>query len=406
MSKRAAKVEGEFDVVSPDDLVARARAIALSLRERQADAERQRRIPQANIDEMLAADLYRVLQPRRFGGFEHGLDTFVRVVGEIAAGCGSTGWVFSTGAQHQWQIGMYPPLAQEDVWGRNPMAVAASSYSPTGVAVLDQDGYHVTGRWAFCSGVDVAQWMILGTMIARAAGEKPHDHGYILVPKSDFEIDDNWHVLGLRATGSKDVLMKDVFVPKHRILTVAQALSGTPPGAEINKGDLFKIPFFAAISICLCAAILGMAKGALEEYVAHFRRSAKNAGRERSSDAVPPQIVERHVGEAASGIDAACTLVLKDCREIMSTVASGERLAETHRARNKGNLGFAARLATRAVDTLFESDDGVGLRSDNRLQRVWRDIHAGAQHISVNFDAVGSLHGRVVLGLPAGTAQF
>ncbi|MBM3572677.1 MAG: flavin-dependent monooxygenase [Alphaproteobacteria bacterium] len=406
MKSAAVSARAEDAVLSPDELVARARAFAPLLRARQADAERRRQVPQESVHEMLAAGLYRVLQPRRFGGLEHGLDTFVRVAGEIAAGCGSTGWVFSTSAQHQWQIGMYPPEAQEDVWGGNRLALAASSYAPTAVAVIAPGGYRVTGRWAFCSGIDVAQWMILGTMISRSAGERPHDHGYILVPKSDFEIDDNWHVLGLRATGSKDAVMKDVFVPAHRMLTVAQALSGAPPGAAVNGGDLFKIPFFAAITICLCSAILGMARGALAAYVGQFRAAADAASRRAPSVLVPSALTERRVGEAASSIDAAEALVLKDCREIMATIAAGRKLTEAHRARNKGNLGFAAKLATRAVDALFEADDGIGLDGNDVLQRFWRDIHAGAQHISVNFDAVGSLHGRIVLGLPGGTAQF
>src|SRR6185503_1091016 len=123
-----------------------------------------------------------------YGGLEHGLETFVRLGVEVGAGCGSTGWVYSTGAQHQWQIGMYPVEAQDEVWGANPRAVAASSYAPTGIAVMTDGGYRVSGRWSFCSGVDVAQWMILGTQIARARDEKPHDGGYILVPKAELKI--------------------------------------------------------------------------------------------------------------------------------------------------------------------------------------------------------------------------
>lgn len=386
------------DNPSPDELVARARAVAPSLRARQDDAERTRQIPQANIDEMIDAGLYRVLQPKRYGGLEHGLDTFVRLGVEIGAGCGSTGWVFSTGAQHQWQIGMYPPQAQEDVWGANPRAVAASSYAPTGLAVMTDGGYRCSGRWSFCSGVDVAQWMILGTQIARGKDDKPHDGGYILVPKSDFSIDDTWRVLGLRATGSKDVILSDVFVPAHRLITIAQSLSGNPPGAEINKGDLTKIPFFAAISICLGAALLGMGRGALNEFVGAFK--AKPPAKDLT------QAFEVRAGEASAGVDAAIQLVLADCREIMDTIAAGKTLTEAQRARNKGDLGFATRMVARAADLLFESASLAGFANEPYFHRMWRDIQAGTKHISMNFDMTMSLYGRVALGLPAGTAQF
>ena len=386
------------DTPTPDELVARARAIAPSLRARQDAGERTRQIPQANIDELIDAGLYRVLQPKRYGGLEHGLDTFVRLGVEVGAGCGSTGWVFSTGAQHQWQIGMYPVAAQDEVWGANPRAVAASSYAPTGIAVMTDGGYRVSGRWGFCSGVDVAQWMILGTQIARARDAKPHDGGYILVPKADLKIDDTWRVLGLRATGSKDVILDDVFIPTHRLITIAQALSGAPPGSAVNKGDLTKIPFFAAISICLCAALLGMGRGVVNEFIDAFR--ARQPGEDVA------QTFEVRAGEAAASVDAAIALVLQDCREIMDTIASGRALNEAQRARNKGDLGFASKLVARASDLLFESASQNGLANHPHFHRMWRDIQAGTKHISMNFDMTMSLYGRVALGLPAGTAQF
>lgn len=392
---------------TPDALVTRARALVPGLRERQQETEKNGRVLQENIDAFHAAGLYRVQQPRHYGGLEYGLDTFVRVAMEIASGCGSTGWVFSTGAQHQWQIGMYPPAAQDDVWKNNPTALAGSSYAPTGMAVAEDGGYRVAGRWSFCSGVEICGWMILGTRIAPAAGAEPTGTGFVLVPKDDFRTEDNWDVLGLIGTGSHDIVLEDVFVPAHRLLTHQQALSGNPPGAEINGGDLYKIPFFAAISICLCAAILGMAKGALEDYLEEIHgRMTRGAAVGAARNVADFQTVQLRIGEASSSIDAAGELVLRDCRDIMATIAAGRELTEAQRARNKGDLGFAVRLCVRAADLLFESVGGMGLYGDNRVQRAWRDIHAGAKHISMNWDAVGALYGRVKLGLPPGPAQF
>ena len=228
-----------------------------------------------------------------------------------------------------------------------------------------------------------------------------------MVPKDDYRIENNWDVLGLIGTGSNDIVLKDVLVPAHRMLTHEQAGSGSPPGAEINHGDLFKIPFFAAISVCLCAAILGTAKGALEDYLEGVRdRMTRGAAVGSSKSIVDFQSIQLRVGEASSSIDAAQALVLRDCRDIMDTIAAGKQLTEAQRARNKGDLGFAVRLCVRAADLLFESVGGMGLYGHNRVQRAWRDIHAGAKHISMNWDAVGSLYGRVKLELPAGPAQF
>jgi alkylation response protein AidB-like acyl-CoA dehydrogenase len=395
------------DAVTPDELVARARALVPALRARQEETEATRRIPRESIDEMMAAGLYKVQQPLHYGGYEMGLDSFVRVGMEIASGCGSTGWVFSTGAQHQWQIGMYPPEAQDEVWKADPAALTGSSYAPTGTAVAADGGWRLSGIWSFCSGVVLCQWMILGVRLAPAAGADPTGFAFALVPCADYRIAPNWDVLGLVGTGSHDIVLEDVLVPAHRLLTHEQALSGRPPGAGINTGDLFKIPFFAAISTCLCTAILGTAQGALEDYVADIRtRTTRGAAISAPKGMAEFPTIQLRVGEAAAAIEAAQQLVLRDCRETMAIMAEGRPLTETERARNKGDLGYAVRLAVRAADLLFESVGGTGLYNSNRVQRAWRDIHAGAKHISMNWDVVGSLYGRIKLGLPPGPAQF
>jgi len=392
---------------SADELVARARDIAPRLRERQEETERLRHIPAESIAEMLDAGLYRVQQPKSFGGVEHGLDDFVRVAIEIAAGCGSTGWVFSTGAQHQWQIGLFPPEAQHEMWGENPRALSASSYAPTGTAVPVEGGYRVNGRWSFCSGVDICQWMILGTRILDAQGDKQTGAGFILVPARDYRIVENWDVFGLIGTGSNDLEIEDAFVPAHRLLTHADSLSGDPPGAAINPAGLYRIPFFGAISYCLCAAVLGMARGALEEYLLGMRdRMTRGAAVGGARSVAEFETIQLRVGEASSAIDAATAMVLEDCRRIMDIVNAGETLSMDRRARNKGNIGYAARLCVRAVDQLFDSVGGAGLYNRNRVQRMWRDLHAGAQHISMNWDSTGTLNGRVRLGLEPGPVQF
>lgn len=395
------------DTPTPAELVARARAMVPTLRERQEETERLRRIPAESIRELLAAGLYRVVQPKAYGGFEQDLDTFLQVASEVASGCGSTGWVFSTGAQHQWQIGMYPRPAQDEVWKGTPEALAASSYAPTGTATPIEGGYRVNGRWSFCSGVDVVQWMILGARIVADGDTRPQGMGFVLVPKRDYTVLDTWDVFGLVGTGSNDIVLKDVFVPAHRMLTHEQALSGDPPGAEINSGGLYRIPFFAGISVCLGSALLGMARGALDEYLIGIRsRMTRGAAVGAAKGVADFATVQLRVGEASASIDAAHQLVLRDCREIMATMASGKALTTEQRARNKGDIGFAVRLCVRAVDLLFDSVGGVGIYNQNRVQRFWRDLHAGSQHISMNWDAVGTLYGQLQLGLPPSPIQF
>lgn len=287
------------------------------------------------------------------------------------------------------------------------MALAASSYAPTGVALAEDDGYRLSGKWSFCSGVDICQWMLLGVRITPAEGVEPTQVGFALIPKSDYLIEKNWDVLGLVGTGSNDLVVDDIYVPAHRIITHEQSQSGSSPGTNVNESSLFRIPFFAGISYCLCSAILGMARGSLEDYLEGMRhRVTRGAAMGASKNVIEFQSIQLRIAEASSSINAAEALVLRDTKEIMKIVAAGQKLTEAQRIRNKGNIVFAVKLSIQAVDLLFESVGGQGLHSRNRLQRSWRDIHTAAKHISMNWDAVATLYGRSQLGLPPGPAQY
>lgn len=388
-------------------LVAAAAALKPVLRERQRATEEGRRVSDNSIADIRSAGLYRVVQPARYGGLETDFETLVGCASEIGAGCGSTAWVYSTAAIHQWQIGMFHDHAQRDVWGDDPSAIAASSYSPGGTATVCEGGYHLRGRWLYCSGVLNAQWMILGVLIAAGDGDEPHTQGYVLVPRSDYQVVDNWDVMGLVGTGSSDVLIDEAFVPAHRMLTIDEALSGQPPGAQVNTGGMWKVPFFAAVTICLCAPAIGMAQGALETYIEQIgRRQTRGAALSQPQPMAMFPTIQARVGEAAAAIDGAKSLVLADCAALLATMATNRSLTERERARNKGDLGYAVKLARRAADMLFESVGGAGLSNDGLIQRYWRDLHAASKHISLNWDMCSTLYGRVILGLPAGTAQF
>lgn len=398
-----------MNVTEPNaaELIERARSLVPMLRERQAEVERLRQVPVDIIDRLKAEGLYRAFLPRRLGGCEIGLDDFVRIGVEIGSGCASTGWVYCTGAQHIWQIGMFSEQAQNDVWGAKPSALSGSSYAPTGTAVAVEGGYRLSGRWMFCSGVDVSDWLVLGVRIAPEPGAEPSNLGFALVPAADYRIEDNWHVVGLEGTGSKNTSVEDAFVPRHRLMTMDDATMGRPPGIAVNDGTVFRIPFFAAISIGLCAPALGAAKGALEDFRRTISvRKTRGPATQAAKSMADFQAVQLRLGEAAARIDSALLLVLRDCREITETIGAGRELSEADRARNKGDLSYAVRTAAGAVDLLFESVGGQGLFNDNRIQRAWRDVHAAAKHISLAWDSTGAIYGRTLLGQPAGTIQI
>jgi alkylation response protein AidB-like acyl-CoA dehydrogenase len=245
--------------------MARARAIAELARERAQQTEADRRVGEDMIERMRQADLFRVMQPEAYGGFEYGFDVFVEIVAAVARGCGSTGWVYGLLASHQWLIACFPRAAQDEVW-HDRSALAAGTYAPVGHAVAADGGYRLSGTGSFCSGCDNAQWQLLGGMIPQPDGSaKP---GFFLMPTADCSIDDNWHTMGLAGTGSKNIVVRDVLVPVHRTLAFAELADATAPGMRGNANPLYRQSFLAVLPITIVSPVLGMAEGALADFLA------------------------------------------------------------------------------------------------------------------------------------------
>jgi alkylation response protein AidB-like acyl-CoA dehydrogenase len=386
-------------VADPDvsDLIARARIIADLARERAQQTECDRRVSEEMIGRMQQADLFRVMQPRNYGGYEHGFDVFSHVVATIASGCGSTGWVYALLASHQWLIACFPPQAQQEVW-QDRSALAAGTYAPVAQAVAVDGGYRLSGAGSFCSGCDNAQWQFVGGMIPQAGA--PPKPGFFLLPTSDCTIDDNWHTMGLAGTGSKTIVTRDVFVPAHRVLAFAELADAAAPGMRDNRNPIYRQSFLAVLPIAIVSPVLGMAQGALAHFldIAKVRTTlgAVTGGNRRMAELTTVQL---RVAEATACIDAARLMIFHDLAEALETASSGGPISVDMRLRNRRDQAFCVRLLVQAIDALFLAAGGQGLFLASPLQRIWRDAHAAASHISLNWDSTGSMYGQFMLGL-------
>jgi resorcinol 4-hydroxylase (FADH2) len=386
-------------VAKPDvaDLLARARAIAELARKRAQQTEADRRVADEMIERIRQADLFRVMQPRVYEGFEYGFDVFAQIVAAIAAGCGSTGWVYALLASHQWLIACFPKAAQDEVW-KDRAALAAGTYAPVARATAADGGYRLSGVGSFCSGCDNAQWQLLGGMIPQPdAAAKP---AFFLLRTSDCIIDDNWHTMGLAGTGSKNIVARDAFVPTHRTLPFAELADATAPGMRGNPNPLYRQSFLAVLPITIVAPVLGMAEGALADFLAmaseRTTRGAVAGGNRRMAELTTVQL---RLAEASACIDAARLLMFRDLAEAFDTAARGDPISMDMRLRNRRDQAFCVRLLVQAIDALFLAAGGQGLFLDQSLQRIWRDAHAAASHISLNWDSTGSMYGQYMLGL-------
>ncbi|MDB5896782.1 MAG: Acyl-CoA dehydrogenase type 2 domain protein [Ramlibacter sp.] len=383
------------------ELRSAARDLVPLLRQRARQTEEDRRVSDEVTALFRQAGFFRLMQPARYGGYEYGFTAFLDVISELGRGCTSSSWSCSLGAIHQWLIGTFPEQAQDDVWRDDPDAIACVSYAPVTMAEAADGGWRVKGKWKFASNVDNSQWAVLGVQFPPAEKGQPPAAGFVLVPRSEWTIEDDWFMAGQAGTGSKTVVIAEsVFVPAHRKLMFAEASSNAPPGASVNTNPLYRIPFLSAVPVCLVAPLIGTAQGAVEAFIelcgTRTTRGAIAGGGNQLSQFFP---VQSRLGEAAACVDAARLLIDRDTTEVEQMAQRGEVITVDKRIRNRRDHAFAARLSQTAVEAVFASVGGAGLALDQPIQRMWRDANAIVRHISLNWDAVSSMTGQHLLGL-------
>lgn len=351
-----------------------------TLRERAPEAERLRVIPEASIKEIEETGFFRMLQPKRFDGLEADPIDFYTCVREIAGACGSTGWVSSVVGVHPWQIALFHDDAQQAVWGSDTATRASSSYAPTGRAMVTDGGYLLSGKWSFSSGCDHASWVLLGGLVFEEDGGESRvvDFKTFLVPREKYQIVDVWNVVGLRGTGSNDIVVDEVFIPEEFTLSMGQTGQCKGPGQEQNRADLYKLPFHSIFTTTISTPIVGMASGAYAEHVQMQNKRVRAAylGEKASLD---PFAAVR-IARAGSEIDAAWALTMNNIREEQACVAKGEKIPLGLRLKVRRDQVLGTQRAIDALDDLFEASGGHALTDGTYLQRAWRDAHAGRVH--------------------------
>jgi 3-hydroxy-9,10-secoandrosta-1,3,5(10)-triene-9,17-dione monooxygenase len=382
--------------LTAQEAVQHAAAMVPRLAERAAEAERIRRIPQATIDELHETGLMRLMQPARFGGSELGLDALMNVVTEIAKGCTSTAWVYSNLASHSWNIGQFDMRAQEDVWGTDPDALAATGLAfPCGRATPVEGGYKLAGKWPFASGIDASTWMLVGAM-TELPGRAP-ERRFFLVPQSQFRSLDNWDTYGLTGTGSHDVEVKEAFVPDHRSVSAEVFAAGQNlPGATLYENPLYAMPTFAAFAYVLSIVPIATSKAVVEQFTAAMRARASTYTGTRVAEL---SSVQARIAEAAACVEFAETVVRRDWQELEAEANQRRYPSMETKLRWKRNVAFAAQLAVRAVDVLMPAAGAGGLSKSAALQRQFRDLHAASSHIGLTWDVHAAAYGQSALGL-------
>ena len=387
-------------VPSPEELIGRARAMVPEIRALAEETERNRNVLPHVIDMIREAELLRTCRPKEFGGFEYDGETALRIAMTISAACASTGWAVNGAVSNGRSIAHFPVAAQREVWRGDADPFTCACFAPTGTAVPADGGYVLNGSWSFASGVDASSWVKLGALITPAGAEPPFEGAFFLLPIGDCEVVDNWFVCGLAGTGSKDIVVREVFVPAHRVLLFSDARAGTAPGAKYHKNPLYRMPLLIHGASMLASTAVGAARGALDAYLETTRvRKTRGALAGGQLPMAEFATIQLRYAEAAAAVDSAELILLTENPHKTQKLYAGEEITVADRIRCRRNQAWVTKLAVQAVDALNASTGGYGLHLSNPVQRAWRDANAVARHVSLNWDAVGTMYGQHAFGL-------
>lgn len=352
------------------------------LRERNVQCDANRVVPSETIEELKDAGFFRMMQPKRWGGYEcHPLEFFDAAI-EVASACPSTAWVLGVVAVHNWQLALFPEQAQKDVWeGEHGLdTLIASSYMPVGKVTRADGGYRLSGKWGFSSGSDHCQWTFLGAFGPKEEG-KPQDMFTLLLPRSDYELIDDWFVSGLRGTGSKSVVVDGAFVPEHRVHRMSDAFRMKSPGNEVNTSALYRVPFGQLFTRTVATPAIGMLQGALDAYV-NLNKSRK--GRADGKKAADDPFNLETCARATLAIREVRALMRNDWNEMVDKAEAGEPIAVEDRVAYRANAGAATDRMVKALDDLFMASGGSAIFLDQDIQRFFQDIHGARAHHANN----------------------
>ena len=378
------------------DLVARAEAMIPVLRTRGDQCEAENKIPDATIADFQEAGFFKILQPKRYGGYEMDPEAFYEVQMKVAEGCMSSAWVLGVVAVHNWQLALFDPQAQEDVWGGDPTTLISSSYMPRAQVTPVEGGYRISGRWGFSSGVDHCEWAFLGGLVPDPETGQP-DFWTFLVPRKDFKVLRIWNTIGLGGTGSQDVTVEDAYVPAYRTHRSKDGFASTNPGAKVNPGPLYKLPFGQVFVRAVSSSSIGALQGALNTFLeTGARRKSNNTFSSASGD---PD-VQVLVAETQSAIDEMKAILFRNFGVLNEKARRGESADLETRLRFRYQSAQISGRCCALISRLFFLSGADGVYRGNPIARAFCDIHAGRTHVANNPNAVGRNFGGVMLGAP------
>lgn len=368
------------NVPTCEELVDRAQEIAQRLKERSNSATEAHNLSEQTVGELKEAGFFRILQPKRWNGYEMHPNTFYKVQIALAEECMSTAWVYGVIGVHPYHLALLDDRAQQDVWGDDDDVLIASTYQPAAKVKKVEGGYSISGRWSFSSGCKHCDWIFLGGIVPADQSETgAPDLRAFLLPKSDYQIVDNWDVLGLQATGSNDIVVEDAFIPAYRTYNYAEGFLGQHPGHEVNKAALFRIPFAQVFVRSVSTAAIGAAEGALKEYL---KIAAKRMPSFSEKGTVHDPIAQMIVAEAVTTINELKQTLFSNMNALYDAALENTSVSIDDRVQFRYDSAVVVDRCLEVVTKLQHNLGGRGIYMNNPVIRYFLDLNAARAHVA------------------------
>lgn len=382
--------------MTPADLVQRCVAIRDLLMQHAEEAERLRK----PVDEVWKAirrtGVFYHFVPKRFGGLEFDVPTFVDTMLPLAEGCASTGWVTAFCVEHNWMLAQFPERAQQEIFDAQPYIIAPGVTNPPGRAVRAPGGFRVSGRWRWGTGVMHADWVLATAQIDDGTPDRPQVR-FFAMPIGDVKVIDTWHVDGMCGTGSHDIAADDVFVPEHFCTDMALMRDGRGHGARLYDNPIYRIPMLPFLAMTATIPAVGTSRAALRVFRERLTERVAYGTDLKYADKVPAQI---RLARAEARIDTAELIVRRAADTIQSMGERSTAHDVDERIHLRMGLAYAMELCREAMREICEGSGASAHHLKNPLQRAARDVAVMSSHVVFDLDAAAELRGRSLLGLP------
>lgn len=389
--------------LSAAELIARARDLVPFLRAAAAGMEAERRISDAVNGRILESGLYRMLQPRRFGGYELDLRSFAEAMIELGRGDGSAGWSICFIAAHNLWLTALPEAGQEEMFGSTGDLRCPMVAIPYGTARAVEGGYEVTGGWDYNSGGEIGNWLGVQALLeGERPGEPPRCTVWLFLRRDEYSDHDNWFTTGLRGTGSKRAVIDHVFVPQRRSLDgpAWQSPPFTAPGHGVHANPLYRIPVSPVAGIELVAVALGVTLTAIEDFTRFAGGKRVPNGPGLLADEPRAQLALGHAAAKAEAARAILDRLIERSEARAGRVETGPPFTEAEIRLDGLMWQEAVFLCRDAIDRLCAAAGTYAIRAGSLLERARRDMATMLSHFVMDRDRTAESHGAALLGRP------